>query len=318
MPIEEVAQLLALVDLFMPSRQDVAEIFPGRRPLDALKALRELSPDTPVIAIKCGAEGAIAHLRNETDYLDSPSAAERAVDETGAGDAFCGGALVGFSRRHALSEALARGAVSASFAVDAVGPAGRSPLTPKPQSADCSARQSESRRIPFEFEGRLSTNQEAVLDEEKKVMLQEIAMQPDFVRANVNVMLESTRKALAEHPTRAIGVGYAIGCGDSYCAALAARGFMMDAIGTMVEPVESLEFSRYLVSYIPKGSFVFGVSNSGTVSRTIEGVSLARERGAWTFAVTVSAASRSPRRRRRWSRSTPRRTSRSVRTERVS
>jgi glucosamine--fructose-6-phosphate aminotransferase (isomerizing) len=130
------------------------------------------------------------------------------------------------------------------------------------------------------------------LDEEKKVMLQEIAMQPDFVRANVNVMLESTRKALAEHPTRAIGVGYAIGCGDSYCAALAARGFMMDAIGTMVEPVESLEFSRYLVSYIPKGSFVFGVSNSGTVSRTIEGVSLARERGAWTFAVTVSAASR--------------------------
>jgi sugar/nucleoside kinase (ribokinase family) len=123
-PIEEVAQLLALVDLFMPSRQDVAAIFPGRRPLDALKALRELSPDTPVIAIKCGAEGAIAHLRNETDYLDSPSAAERAVDETGAGDAFCGGALVGFSRRHALAEALARGAVSASFAVDAVGPAG--------------------------------------------------------------------------------------------------------------------------------------------------------------------------------------------------
>ena len=31
------------------------------------------------------------------------------------------------------------------------------------------------------------------------------------------------------------------------------------------------------------------ISNSGTVSRTIEGVRLARERGAWTFAVTVSA-----------------------------
>jgi glucosamine 6-phosphate synthetase-like amidotransferase/phosphosugar isomerase protein len=59
-----------------------------------------------------------------------------------------------------------------------------------------------------------------------------------------------------------------------------------------VEPVEALEFSRYLVSYIPEGSFVFGVSNSGTVSRTIEGVRLARARGAWTFAVTVSAANR--------------------------
>jgi glucosamine--fructose-6-phosphate aminotransferase (isomerizing) len=42
------------------------------------------------------------------------------------------------------------------------------------------------------------------------------------------------------------------------------------------------------VGDLPANSFVFGVSNSGTVSRTIEGVRLARERGAWTFAVTVS------------------------------
>ena len=130
------------------------------------------------------------------------------------------------------------------------------------------------------------------MDEEKKVMLQEIAMQPDFVRDNVDAMLEATRKSLAEHPTREISAGFMIGCGDSYCAALAARSFMMEATGRMVEPVEALEFSRYLVSYIPAHSFVFGVSNSGTVSRTIEGVRLARERGAWTFAVTVNAANR--------------------------
>jgi glucosamine 6-phosphate synthetase-like amidotransferase/phosphosugar isomerase protein len=130
------------------------------------------------------------------------------------------------------------------------------------------------------------------LDEEKKVMLQEIATQPDFVRNNVGDMLECTRKALADQPQRAISVGFTIGCGDSYCSALAARSFMMDATGRMVEPVEALEFSRYLVSYMPEHSFVMGVSNSGTVSRTIEGVRLARERGAWTFAVTVSAANR--------------------------
>lgn len=122
-PIAEVAELLALVDLFVPSRQDVAEIFPGRTPLDALRALRELSPDTPVIAIKCGSEGAIAHQRNEADYLKSPSAAGRTIDETGAGDAFCGGAPVGYSRRRGLADALARGAVSASFALEAVGSA---------------------------------------------------------------------------------------------------------------------------------------------------------------------------------------------------
>ena len=112
-----------MVDMFMPSRQDAAAMFPGRAPLDALKALRELSPETPVIVIKCGAAGAIAHQQGAADYLAVPSAAERAVDETGAGDAFCGGAIVGFSRKRDLADALMRAAVSASFAVEAVGPA---------------------------------------------------------------------------------------------------------------------------------------------------------------------------------------------------
>jgi sugar/nucleoside kinase (ribokinase family) len=133
-PIVEVARMLTLVDLFLPSRQDITEVFPRLKPLDALKALRELSPDTPVIAVKCGAEGVIAHQRNEADYLASPSAADRAVDETGAGDAFCGGALVGFSRRGALADALAYGAVSASFAVEAVGPAGL--VVAQPEAAE--------------------------------------------------------------------------------------------------------------------------------------------------------------------------------------
>ncbi|MBV8564126.1 MAG: SIS domain-containing protein [Methylobacteriaceae bacterium] len=130
------------------------------------------------------------------------------------------------------------------------------------------------------------------MEHEKEIMLQEIAMQPDFVRNNVDGMLASMREAVAAREPGAIRHGFMIGCGDSYCAALAARTYMMDVTGLFVEPVEALEFSRYLVSYIPEGSCVFGVSNSGTVSRTIEGVRLARERGAWTFAVTVSADNR--------------------------
>jgi sugar/nucleoside kinase (ribokinase family) len=89
-----------------------------------MRALRELAPDTPVIVIKCGAAGAIAHEKDASDYLESPTAAESAVDETGAGDVFCGGALVGFSHNLDLREALARAGVSASFAVEAVGPSG--------------------------------------------------------------------------------------------------------------------------------------------------------------------------------------------------
>jgi glucosamine 6-phosphate synthetase-like amidotransferase/phosphosugar isomerase protein len=130
------------------------------------------------------------------------------------------------------------------------------------------------------------------VDHEKQVMLLEIGTQPGFVRDNIDSMLASMRGVLEKRDPGTIRHGFIIGCGDSYCAGLAARNYMMEATDRFVEPVEALEFSRYLVSRIPEGSFVFGVSNSGTVSRTIEGVRLARERGAWTFAVTVSEKTR--------------------------
>lgn len=127
------------------------------------------------------------------------------------------------------------------------------------------------------------------MQNEKKVMLEEIALQPEFVRNNIDSMLASVRSELVSREPGMLLHGFMIGCGDSYCAALAARTYMSKATGRLVEPVEALEFSRYLVEDLPANSFVFGISNSGTVSRTIEGVRLARERGAWTFGVTVSA-----------------------------
>ncbi|MBB4053932.1 glucosamine 6-phosphate synthetase-like amidotransferase/phosphosugar isomerase protein [Devosia subaequoris] len=127
------------------------------------------------------------------------------------------------------------------------------------------------------------------MDNEKTVMLREIALQPDFVRDNIDEMLTYMRSVVADRDPGSLQHGFMIGCGDSYCAAIAVRQFMMKATGRLVEAVEALEFSRYLVEDLPANSFVFGVSNSGTVSRTIEGVRLARAKGAWTFAVTVSA-----------------------------
>jgi glutamine---fructose-6-phosphate transaminase (isomerizing) len=127
---------------------------------------------------------------------------------------------------------------------------------------------------------------------EKTVMLREIAMQADFVKDNIDSMLDYMREVVASRDPGTLEHGFMIGCGDSYCAAVAARQFMAKATGRHVEPVEAMEFSRYLVEDLPKNSFVFGVSNSGTVSRTIEGVRLAREKGAWTFGVTVHASSK--------------------------
>jgi glutamine---fructose-6-phosphate transaminase (isomerizing) len=128
-----------------------------------------------------------------------------------------------------------------------------------------------------------------LVENEKTVMLREIALQSEFMSANIDGMLAQMRDVLASRDPGTLEHCFMIGCGDSYCAAIAVRQFMMKTTGIFAEPVEALEFSRYLVDDLPPNSMVFGVSNSGTVSRTIEGVRLAREKGAWTFAVTVSA-----------------------------
>ncbi|SLM18810.1 Glucosamine 6-phosphate synthetase, contains amidotransferase and phosphosugar isomerase domain [uncultured spirochete] len=126
---------------------------------------------------------------------------------------------------------------------------------------------------------------------EKKVMLEEILLQPSFLKENGKAILENLNSSLKKHDISAITHLYILGCGDSYYSALANRMSLMEMTGLYVESIEALEFSRYVVNYMPTGSAVIGVSNSGTVSRTIEGVKRAREKGALTFAITTSMTS---------------------------
>ncbi len=114
-------EFLGAIDLFLPSRQDVEMLFPGVEVSDALRRLRSLAPDLSVIAIKLGAEGVIVHGSGESDYFQLPSIAEDVIDATGAGDAFSGGAILGFSRTNSALEAALFGSVSASFALAAMG-----------------------------------------------------------------------------------------------------------------------------------------------------------------------------------------------------
>lgn len=119
-----VMRLLKAVDMFLPSKQDAAALMPAKTPHDALRGLRELAPDLPLIAVKLGERGALMHAAGAKDYVEIPTAAETVIDVTGAGDAFCGGALVGYANTKSPVEAVLWGSVSASFAVAATGPAG--------------------------------------------------------------------------------------------------------------------------------------------------------------------------------------------------
>jgi sugar/nucleoside kinase (ribokinase family) len=116
--------ILSRVDLFLPSRQEAEAMFRGAGPLEALRRLRDLAPELPLVAVKCGAQGALAHSAGSREYTKVPAVPADVVDQTGAGDAFCGGALVGFARTGNIVAALLHGAVSASFAVAGLGAAG--------------------------------------------------------------------------------------------------------------------------------------------------------------------------------------------------
>lgn len=118
----DLAALLRQIDAFLPSRQDATALFPNASPAEAMRRLRALGPDTPYIALKLGAEGVLVHPAGAATMLLVPPVAGRVADATGAGDAFCGGFLGGLARDGNAATAALMGSVSASFAVEAVGP----------------------------------------------------------------------------------------------------------------------------------------------------------------------------------------------------
>ncbi|HVC79336.1 MAG TPA: carbohydrate kinase family protein [Chloroflexota bacterium] len=84
----QVDRLLAYLDLFLPNEVE-ARAISGRESVSA--ALEWLAGQAPAVAIKCGADGAVAARGDERVCL--PGFPIRAVDTTGAGDAFDAGFL---------------------------------------------------------------------------------------------------------------------------------------------------------------------------------------------------------------------------------
>lgn len=76
------------------------------------------------VVFKRGARGGLIYQAREDRVFEWPARAGQVVDPTGAGDAFAGGLLAGWLRGESTPKALARGVVSASFAIEEWGPDG--------------------------------------------------------------------------------------------------------------------------------------------------------------------------------------------------
>lgn len=138
-PRAEVCSLLRQITAFLPSRQDAEALFPKADPGEAMRRLRELGPDTPFIALKLGADGVLVHRAGDPAMLLVPPVTREIADATGAGDAFCGGFLVGLARHDDALTAALMGSVSASFATEAVGPKALARASPELAASRLSA-----------------------------------------------------------------------------------------------------------------------------------------------------------------------------------
>src|SRR5262249_39579560 len=80
--------LLGVVEIFLPSRQEAALLYGGDDPLRAARAFRAAGPRA--VAIKLGVEGSLVFGADFDDPRHVPAVPVETVDPTGAGDTFCG------------------------------------------------------------------------------------------------------------------------------------------------------------------------------------------------------------------------------------
>ncbi|MDX1416816.1 MAG: carbohydrate kinase family protein, partial [Candidatus Promineifilaceae bacterium] len=119
-----IAGLLPQIDVFLPSDMEVRSLYGNDINLwQAAKSLNSLG--APVVVIKIGSRGVLIydgagnnryHLLPFHGHNDN-----RVIDVTGAGDAFCGGFLVGLAQTADLLFAANMGLVSASLVIEGYG-----------------------------------------------------------------------------------------------------------------------------------------------------------------------------------------------------
>jgi ribokinase len=116
---DELGLLLEHVTAFLPSHEEVRVRYPDLATEEALDRIALFARVGTVI--KLGRQGALLYDRPTGRRHVIPAVPVAVIDPTGAGDAFCGGVLAGLVEACSLLEAVARGAVSASFAVEDFG-----------------------------------------------------------------------------------------------------------------------------------------------------------------------------------------------------
>ncbi len=117
---EEFRATLPLVDIVSPNVLEAGHIYGLDDPVALVQAM--LDDGAHVVALRRGAEGSLLGMRGlEGTIVVPPVPVPEVVDQTGAGNTYCGGFLVGWCETQKLQRAGCYGAVAASFALEVTG-----------------------------------------------------------------------------------------------------------------------------------------------------------------------------------------------------
>ena len=111
--------MLHRLSVVLPSADDLHAVWPALGPLAAARALRDRGARAAVVQV--GEAGSLV-LDEAGSAWKVPAFPADAIELTGAGDAFCGGFLVGLGETGDLVKAACYGTVSASIIVEAQSP----------------------------------------------------------------------------------------------------------------------------------------------------------------------------------------------------
>jgi fructoselysine-6-P-deglycase FrlB-like protein/sugar/nucleoside kinase (ribokinase family) len=278
--------LASKVYAFLPSRAELSDLVGYDEPLRALVDLSSLP--TPVIVVKMGADGVLVWDKASGSLHEVGIASGQVVDETGAGDAFCGGFAAGLSLGFNAVEAAQRGTISASYAVAGFSSMYLTEVDPAVVQVRIKTDAPIVRELslPEELVKVEIPGADRGISSGADIMRQEIAMIPRLLLEQQE-MLAQPLSVLARRLCDAnIEHVYLVGCGDSaFAGAATALAFQKHA-GVQAEGVHALEMARYRVRYLPQNSVVVCISFSGKVGRTIEAAKQARRFGHRALVLT--------------------------------
>lgn len=116
---EEMRTLFKYIDLFSPNGEDAKTLTGIEDPQDSIERMLEWG--APLVALRLGADGSIVHTADGGNWKLPAVPPRKIVDVTGAGNAYCGGFVVGLGDGLEPVEASLRAAVSASFSLEQFG-----------------------------------------------------------------------------------------------------------------------------------------------------------------------------------------------------